>query len=459
MFEHIRIRSRRRLIGAMIAAQLLTLGAGGLAIYYLVEERLAESVQARIYRQNESVARSVSRLIQHELGAGHHADPAHGWQHVQNLVEDTVLADGAHVSVLDKRGEVLCRAKRLSVSGARLADAPVTIGERTAALGSIDPAPIVHGRTTIAGEHQFVTIASLPAIGGKLVVHQPASGLDVVGSATTGGIMWLVGAMMVVIAGVTVLFGTAIVRRYDSRVEELNRDLEVQVIRRTRDSVARLHALIHGLAQLADRRDNETGSHLERICAYSCLLAEAIRDDHDEVDDDWISCLRLAASMHDIGKVGVPDSILLKPGKLTESEWDLIRRHPVTGASTLEQVHEKLGGDPLIEMAIEVTRSHHERWDGSGYPDGKAGEDIPLAARIVAVADVYDALTSKRVYKGALTHHEAVEVVVAGAGSQFDPRLVEAFEQIEPIFDSIRRGLQDQPTPAAGPESERRVAA
>jgi putative two-component system response regulator len=200
------------------------------------------------------------------------------------------------------------------------------------------------------------------------------------------------------------------------------------------------------LAKLADHRDSDTGRHLDRICAYSRLLAEAIRDQRPEIDDQWIERLTLASSMHDIGKVGVPDRILLKPGTLTHEEFDVMKRHPLIGADTLIAIRERMGDDELLRMSIEVALSHHERWDGSGYPFGLAGEQIPLSGRIVALADVYDALTSKRVYKEAFPHARAVAIIRSESGKQFDPMLVEAFERVSDGFDGIRRELQADPT-------------
>ncbi len=464
MFEHIRIRSRKRLVGAMVAAQFLALSAGGFGIYHVVQTKLGENLRAQVHRQHEAVAMSLSRIIGDEYfgGVESFSPGSRGWEHVRMLVQDTVLADGAFACVIDSAGRAVCHEDADPDShpaGIEGGSTRVNVGGEFVEIGSLVLDGPAHATLSVGGEMHFLTIVALPAVDGRLVVQQPESGLRGQSAAITGGIMWMVGAMTVVLAGVAVLFSSLIVRRYDSRVDELNRNLELQVVRRTRDAVARLHALIHGLAQLADRRDNETGSHLERICAYSCLLAEAVRDEHEEIDDDWISCLRLAASMHDIGKVGVPDRVLLKPGKLDEEEWESIREHPVIGATTLEAIHEKLGDDPLIDMAIDVTRSHHERWDGKGYPDGKSGTEIPISARIVTIADVYDALTSERVYKRAMSHAEASKILREGAGTQFDPELIEAFARIEAIFESIRRGLQDaESVPEAGDAATRAAA-
>jgi HD-GYP domain-containing protein (c-di-GMP phosphodiesterase class II) len=223
----------------------------------------------------------------------------------------------------------------------------------------------------------------------------------------------------------------------------LGRNLQEDTARRLKQSLAMRHALIFGLAKLADYRDTDTGAHLERICTYSVMLAEELRDQFREINDEWIECLRLAASLHDIGKVGIPDRILLKPGRLTDEERQVMQTHPMLGADTLIAIREKIGEDNLVHMGIQIAIGHHERWDGKGYPYGLEGEQISLAARIVALADVYDALTSKRVYKAAMGHEKTTGIIVEGRGTQFDPVVVDAFMRINERFNEVRREHQE----------------
>ncbi len=185
--------------------------------------------------------------------------------------------------------------------------------------------------------------------------------------------------------------------------------------------------------------------------ANSVLLSTALRDKFPEIDEAWIATLRVASTMHDIGKVGVPDAILLKPGKLTPEERAQMEKHPVIGTDTLIAVRETMGEDALVEMSLRVALYHHERWDGKGYPMKMAGEMLPLEARVVALADVYDALTSKRVYKDAMPHAKVVDMIREGSGTQFDPAVVEAFVHMAGEFDAVRARLQ----PAGNPKSER----
>jgi len=207
---------------------------------------------------------------------------------------------------------------------------------------------------------------------------------------------------------------------------------------RHREHVLARNTLIFGLAKLAEYRDSDTGTHLERVGLYVCLLADALRQKFAEIDDQWINTLQIAASMHDIGKVGIPDAVLCKPGRLTDAERIVIQKHPTIGSDALEAILARHGPDSLLEMSRQIAIGHHERWDGGGYPHGLHGNQISIAARILAVADVYDALTSKRIYKPALSHKKACETIVQGRDSQFDAAVVDAMLIIADQFNEIR---------------------
>lgn len=192
--------------------------------------------------------------------------------------------------------------------------------------------------------------------------------------------------------------------------------------------------LIFTLAKLAESRDPDTGQHLERVQRYSRALAAqlAIKPKYEGIiDSRFLRNIFLTSPLHDIGKVGIPDSILLKPGRLTPEEFEVMKTHTVVGAETLQPAVEQHPDVSYLRMARDIALSHHEKFDGSGYPHGLVGDDIPLAARIVAVADVYDALTTSRVYKDAFSHEKSMEIIVDSAGSHFDPFLVQAFIEIE----------------------------
>jgi putative two-component system response regulator len=203
---------------------------------------------------------------------------------------------------------------------------------------------------------------------------------------------------------------------------------------------------IFALAKLAERRDLETGAHLERMREYARSLAQRLAAEpkfHGIIDGDFIQTLYLTAPLHDIGKVGIPDRVLLKPGKLTDEEYAIMKKHAEIGAETLAEAARACSDPGFLKMAYDIAHSHHERYDGMGYPRGMKGEDIPLCARIAALADVYDALTSDRVYRAAMSHAEAKEIILRGNGTHFDPDVVAAFLELEDEFQSIRIRHQD----------------
>lgn len=203
--------------------------------------------------------------------------------------------------------------------------------------------------------------------------------------------------------------------------------------------VAARDAMIVGIACLADARDDASGGHIERMMRYAELLGTAIRGRARRAlfSSQEVHWLKLSAALHDIGKAAISDSILLKPGILTDAERLIMQEHTIIGARCLDQVLSLHGPDEMITMARQVIRSHHERWDGGGYPDHLADADIPLAARIIALCDVYDALTRRKVYKLAMSHEQAHRIIRDGAGTQFDPAVVRAFEAVEQDFQSI----------------------
>jgi len=234
-----------------------------------------------------------------------------------------------------------------------------------------------------------------------------------------------------------------VVKRIRDQDKRIQAELEEKVDARTEELVQIKNAIIFGLAKLAESRDNDTGEHLDRIRKYVTILAEDLAGVYDEVDADFIQHLAVASSLHDIGKVGIPDSILLKPGKLTTLERAIMQKHTTIGGECLEAIGAKLGDNDFLAMAREVAYWHHEQWDGNGYPHKLADDQIPISARIVAVADVYDALTSRRPYKRGLTHTESRAIILSGSGQKFDPEVVAAFLRHEGEFQTIARRYQN----------------
>ena len=198
---------------------------------------------------------------------------------------------------------------------------------------------------------------------------------------------------------------------------------------------------IFAMAKLAESRDPETGEHLERMRIYSRVLAGHLVTHgtrHEQVAPDFARLIYLTSPLHDIGKVGIPDTVLLKPGNLSDREFDIMKTHTTIGAETLDAAVREYPSIEYLRFARDIALTHHERFDGSGYPSGITGYDIPLSGRVVALADVYDALTSKRVYKPAFAHDVARSMILEESGKHFDPEVVEAFVQNEEQFLHVR---------------------
>jgi putative two-component system response regulator len=230
-------------------------------------------------------------------------------------------------------------------------------------------------------------------------------------------------------------------------LRDRNSYLEQEVVRRTRELGLIQDATIVAMASLAETRDNETGNHIRRTQMYLRALARHLQGHprfYAELTDENIDLMYKSAPLHDIGKVGIPDRILLKPGKLTAAEYEIMKTHTTLGRDAISKAEALFGiAASFLRFAKEIAYSHQEKWDGSGYPLGLAGERIPLSARLMAVADVYDALISTRVYKAAYTHEEAVAILRKGHGSHFDPDILDAFIELQDDFRAIARRFAD----------------
>ena len=238
-------------------------------------------------------------------------------------------------------------------------------------------------------------------------------------------------------------------------LHDRNTYLEQEVARRTEEAMRRTEELrisqevtMVALASLAETRDNETGNHILRTQHYMLALAKHMST-HERfshaLSTEVVDRLFKAAPLHDIGKVGIPDRILLKPGRLDADEFEIMKTHTTLGRDAIENAQQRVGVSvPLLETAKEIALSHQEKWDGSGYPEGLSGEAIPVSARLMAVADVYDALISPRIYKKGMTHAQASEIIVAGRGQHFDPDITDAFILLQAEFESIAIRFTDQ---------------
>ncbi|RZI42746.1 response regulator [Herbaspirillum sp. HC18] len=231
------------------------------------------------------------------------------------------------------------------------------------------------------------------------------------------------------------------------QIEKYNTHLEEMVREQVRDiSKAQLGA-IFALSKLAESRDEDTGSHLERVREYCKILGEELRKREkyaQRIDQNYIDTLCAASPLHDIGKVGIPDHILLKNGKLTAEEFEIMKTHATIGAATLRAADREHPGNNFLQVGVEIAEGHHEKWDGSGYPHGLAGEAIPLTARIVALADVYDALRTRRCYKDAFSHQKSCGIIADSRGKHFDPDVVDCFFGREQDFQAVWARLSEE---------------
>ena len=230
-------------------------------------------------------------------------------------------------------------------------------------------------------------------------------------------------------------------------LRDKNSFLEDEVARRSRELAAIQDVTILAMASMAETRDNETGNHIRRTQHYVKLLAEQLRSHPrfaDVLTDAFISTLFKSAPLHDIGKVGIPDRILLKPGKFEPSEFEIMKTHCKLGRDAIQQAEDRLGLKvDFLTVAKEIAYGHQEKWNGSGYPEGLSGDDIPVSARLMAVADVYDALISRRVYKEGMPHEKAEQIMKDGRGSHFDPDILDAFVASAQKFRDIAAQYAD----------------
>ena len=222
----------------------------------------------------------------------------------------------------------------------------------------------------------------------------------------------------------------------------VQQDIQAELVSNQKKMSAMQEHIISGLANLIENRDMETGEHITRTSAYAKALAEFAREDgvySDEITDDFIALLYTLAPMHDIGKVVVPDRILKKPGKLTEEEFTIMKRHAAVGGDVVREVLNGIADESYQDFASDIATYHHEEWDGKGYPEGRTEEGTPLSARIMAIADVFDALISERCYKEAMSTEEAFSIIADEAGSHFDPKLAKVFLDHRKEFEELSK--------------------
>ena len=342
--------------------------------------------------------------------------------------------------LLDESGKVLATADNQSSSfSADNPGEPLTLAHANAHWGRFDEP--IRGTIEAPGGGQQVAVArALPSHDGYWLLARTADDAKI-DPASLRGTLWAAsGISLLWTVGLSAATLFLLLTRCQPARTPDRAGPEVEALRQAQALVRTQETVIFGLAKLSDSRDPETGSHLERIAQFSAMLAAGLRqrpEFRDRITPGFVQLIGISSALHDIGKVGVEDSILRKPGALTADQRDRMKCHTQIGEECLTEIERRLGPTNFLQMAREIVSSHHEWWNGEGYPQGLVGEQIPLSARIVAVADVYDALKCKRVYKEALPHEQCVAVIADAAGKQFDPRVVDVFLQIEDRFRQL----------------------
>lgn len=422
----------------MIGIQAICLGLGFWFQYILTvsttEHGYRESAWSELAIRSNSIVRVASQLQARDLNAG-----TPELRRAQALLDSDLGAEPLCLLLTDADGRILCRSAGTASVHWKVGDRIPWHFEREAeALGHPQ-----RGRLkTLDGER---TAIAYPAREGRVqVIAYSAES-----TAVPAGVTSLLTAMPlsggIAFAWTLILCAVAtclLAPRFSFKETHSREQHNHEALRSAQDLLRTRDAVIFGLAKLAESRDPETGDHLERITLYTTCLAAALRL-HPKyqrvVTPTFIRLLGISSVLHDIGKVGLEDTVLLKPGRLTGDERKRMQQHTLVAGDCLKEIEQRLGASNFLQTAREIALHHHERWDGTGYPAGLAGEAIPLAARIVSIADVYDALRSKRIYKAAFPHEECVRNIRQEAGTQFDPDLVEVFLEIEPEFNAIAR--------------------
>jgi response regulator RpfG family c-di-GMP phosphodiesterase len=434
------INKRWMLVALVVGGQVLALAVGSVWLVNWLKVSLSDIVRQRVTASTTQYAAQIGLMIDDmgitDLGAGP-GNP--GWERLQGLVERIRLPYDGFLCLIDGRdGRVICHPDLRSdpsIGQSHLGEltiagpiAGLTIGR---AGGGTNPDA---GLVVMPDEVRLVAVRNLPGMNAKLLVQQREKAVLETVDQFVGKVKTIALTLIIIVVVFSTTLTAAIVRQYENRLASINENLEAQVRTRSEGLLKSRSAVIFGLAKLAESRDDQTGQHLERIRHYVLILADELSKTRHEIDRAMVETLGETSSLHDIGKVGIPDSVLLSPEKLSPEQRAIIQKHPLIGGDTLLAIRKVWGDDSFLVTACEIAFAHHEKWDGSGYPFGLVGENIPLAARIVAVADVYDALTSQRVYKKAMSHEEARQVILAGAGTHFDPGVIEAFRLRENDF-------------------------
>ncbi|MEM6329381.1 MAG: HD domain-containing phosphohydrolase [Planctomycetota bacterium] len=457
--------SKLALILAVAAVQAVCLSWGVFVFDAWLERSIRGTVHKQVLDDNLQTAKQMAKLIR-AMGVEDPRTDLASWNRLQSTVAGISLPNDGFVCLTDAGdGRVLChpRLKARPVFAQGTAAGRVTVNSGASAGGVPSSEALSGGQSggRVSGGVvqtseglQIVAAAELPEINARVLVHQLGRGIDAAIARVVEPVRPIGLAVSLGLVALTTVGVASVVRKHENQLEAINRNLEGLVERRTNSLMKTRNGLIFGLAKLAESRDTDTGEHLERIAKYVSILARQLQENGVPLSDADIEQLALASSLHDIGKVGVPDAVLLKPGRLDPDERAVIETHAAIGGDCLRALSERLGDDDFLQAAEEIAYGHHEKWDGTGYPFQRSGEQIPLSARIVAVADVYDALRSKRPYKDGMPHEKARAILVADSGSHFDPVVVEAFLATEESFRAVQPEPQVVPPEVLAAEGQ-----
>jgi len=389
------------------------------------------------YEERGRQMRILTRLVEYCRGVSNSSSSEEILQHTVAAVSDIVDCQRVSIMLPDVSERFLTIASSLGVDEGLAQAVKVPLGEPIAGqVFAAGRAVVVNSEAETdarSGDYDAPFFASVPLVSAPLDAAGRVVG--VLNATEKDGCVPFESRDLEYIELISKVAGTAI---HDIRMRE------------ARDQAS--DSIMVALAKLAEYRDNDTGGHLDRVTRFCLMLAETLREKdeyRDTIDDEFLYKLERSVPLHDIGKVAIPDEILLFPGRLDDQQMAIMRTHTDTGANTIQSLIVRAPGVCFLEMATEIARYHHERYDGQGYPTGLSGKAIPLAARITAVADVYDALTTHRVYKEAFSHEKAVRIIREGSGTQFDPDIVEAFMKREKAFAELAQKMADPLVPAA----------